>query len=171
VRIVAATNKNLAKETEQKRFREDLYYRLNVIGIYVPSLRERREDIPFLADHFLEKYCEENGVPKKNLTPEAIDFLKNQPWKGNIRELENLIARALILVKSDEIKPKDLLPMTESKKEMSQHTLKDATEEFQKEFILKILAENDWNKAKTADVLGIERPNLYRKLKDLGITI
>ena len=171
VRIVAATNKNLVKEIEQKRFREDLYYRLNVIGIYVPSLRERKEDIPFLADHFLDKYCEENGVPKKNITAEAIDFLKNQPWKGNIRELENLIARALILVKSDEIKPKDLLPMTESKKEMSQHTLKDATEKFQKEFILKILAENNWNKAKTADVLGIERPNLYRKLKDLGITI
>lgn len=172
VRIVAATNKNLVKETEQKRFREDLYYRLNVIGIYVPSLRERKEDIPFLADHFLEKYCEENGVPKKHLTSEAIDFLKNQPWKGNIRELENLIARALILVKSDEIKPKDLLPMTpEVVTRCASSTLKDATEKFQKEFILKILAENNWNKAKTADVLGIERPNLYRKLKDLGIEI
>ena len=108
VRVIAATNKNLPKAIEQKNFREDLYYRLNVISIFVPPLRERKEDIPVLADYFLEKCCTENGISKKNLTPDAMEFLKNLPWKGNVRELENLIARVVIFVKSYEITPKDL---------------------------------------------------------------
>jgi two-component system nitrogen regulation response regulator NtrX len=172
VRIIAATNKNLLKEIEKKRFREDLYFRLNQIPIYIPPLRERVEDIPYLADYFLTKYCEEYGVPKKILTPQALDYLKNQPWKGNIRELENLIIRAVLLVRSNEISPRDLLTITQGTTEgVSAKTLREATDEFQKEFILKKLAENDWNKAKTADALGIARPNLYRKLKELGIEI
>ena len=170
VRIIAATNKNLKEEINKHKFREDLYYRLNVININVPPLRERTEDIPYIADYFLEIYCEENGVSKKILTSEAIDFLKNEPWKGNIRELENLIERVSILVKSNEIKPKDLLPMTSETKSISaSSTLKEATDEFQKEYILRVLAENNWNKAKTAEKLNIERPHLYRKMKDLGI--
>uniref|UniRef100_A0A7C3Z3Z3 Sigma-54-dependent Fis family transcriptional regulator n=1 Tax=candidate division WOR-3 bacterium TaxID=2052148 RepID=A0A7C3Z3Z3_UNCW3 len=172
VRIITATNKNLLNEIEKKRFREDLYFRLNQIPIYIPPLRERVEDIPYLADYFLTKYCEEYGVPKKILTPQALDYLKNQPWKGNIRELENLIIRAVLLVRSNEISPRDLLTITQGTTEgVSAKTLREATDEFQKEFILKKLAENDWNKAKTADALGIARPNLYRKLKELGIEI
>ncbi len=170
VRIIAATNKNLSEEINKHKFREDLYYRLNVINISVPPLRERTEDIPYIADYFLEKYCEENGVSKKILTSEAIDFLKNEPWKGNIRELENLIERASILVKSNEIKSKDLLPMTpEVLPKCASGTLKEVTDDFQKGYILKVLAENNWNKAKTAEKLNIERPHLYRKMKDLGI--
>jgi len=111
VRVIAATNKNLLKEIDQRNFREDLYYRLNVISIYVPSLRERKEDIPVLADYFLEKCCEDNGISKKDLTPDAVDFLKGLPWKGNVRELENLIARATIFIKSNEITAKDLMPL------------------------------------------------------------
>jgi transcriptional regulator with GAF, ATPase, and Fis domain len=108
VRVIAATNKNLLKEIDQKSFRDDLYYRLNVISIFVPPLRERKDDIPVLADYFLEKHCVENGISKKKLTPDAVEFLKNLPWKGNVRELENLIARVVIFVKSYEITPKDL---------------------------------------------------------------
>jgi two-component system nitrogen regulation response regulator NtrX len=172
VRIIAATNKNLLKEIEEKRFRDDLYFRLNQIPIYIPPLRERVEDIPHLADYFLTKYCEEYGVPKKTLTPQALDYLKNQPWKGNIRELENLIIRAVILIRSNEINSQDLLIITqEPTKKNYAKTLKEATKEFQKEFILNKLAENNWNKTKTAEALGIKRPNLYRKLKELGIDI
>ncbi|MDH5186976.1 MAG: sigma-54 dependent transcriptional regulator [candidate division WOR-3 bacterium] len=114
VRIIAATNKNLLEEIEKRNFRADLYYRLNVMSIFVPPLRERKDDILVLADYFLDKYCAEDGVPKKILTPPAIDFLKNLPWKGNVRELENLIARASILVKSHEIKQNDLMKLLAS---------------------------------------------------------
>ena len=138
--------------------------------IEIPPLRERTEDIPYIADYFLEKYCVENGVSKKILTSEAIDYLKNEPWKGNIRELENLIERASILVKSNKIKPKDFLPMSsEALPKCASGTLKKVTDDFQKGYILKVLAENNWNKAKTAENLDIERPHLYRKMKDLGI--
>ncbi len=113
VRIIAASNKNLLEEIERKNFRADLYYRLNVISIYVPPLRERKEDIPVLADYFLTKYCEENGAIKKSLTPDAIVFLQNQPWIGNVRELENLINRASILVKSPQITVPDLIQLSQ----------------------------------------------------------
>ncbi|MEO0115287.1 MAG: sigma-54 dependent transcriptional regulator [candidate division WOR-3 bacterium] len=113
VRIIAASNKNLLEEIERKNFRANLYYRLNVISIYVPPLRERKEDIPVLADYFLTKYCEENGAIKKSLTPDAIVFLQNQPWIGNVRELENLINRASILVKSPQITVPDLIQLSQ----------------------------------------------------------
>lgn len=109
VRIIAITNKNLLNEVEHGNFRADLYYRLNVISIYIPPLRERKEDIPVLADYFLTKYCEENGVNKKSFTPDGIVFLKNQLWQGNVRELENLVNRASILVKSPQINAQDLI--------------------------------------------------------------
>jgi two-component system nitrogen regulation response regulator NtrX len=174
VRIITATNKNLKDEIINNNFREDQFYRLNVINIYVPPLRERKEEISALADYFLEKYCDENGVPKKYMTIEAIEFLKSLEWKGNVRELENLIERTSILVKAQEIKPQDLIHITQEKSRPvlpDKKTLKDATDEFQKAFILTILADNDGNKAKTAEVLDIERAHLYRKLKDLGIDI
>jgi DNA-binding NtrC family response regulator len=179
VRIVAATNKRLEKEIEEKRFREDLFYRLNVINIYIPPLRERKDDIPTMADYFLTVIGEEQGVPKKSLTSDAIEFLINQPWRGNGRELRNVMERAVILIKSTEINSNDVMKILESEEKKplvsllddlkSKKTLKQATEEFQKEFILKALAENNWNKTKTAEYLNIERAYLHRKLKDLGI--
>jgi two-component system nitrogen regulation response regulator NtrX len=175
VRIISATNKDLNEEIRQKRFRDDLFYRLNVIHIHVPPLRERKDDIPALADHFLEKQCEENGVPKKTLTPQAIEFLRGLSWeRNNIRELENLIKRASILVKSLEIAPRDLSDMMETSDKtmrVEKRTLKEATNEFQREHIRRLLAENDGDKSRTAKELDIERAHLYRKMKDLGLPI
>ncbi len=174
VRIIAATNRKLKEEIEKRNFREDLYYRLNVINVHIPPLRERKEDIPVLADYFLEKYCRENGILKKFISPEALEFLKNLPWKGNVRELENLMERVAILIKSQKIMPRDLLKIMEeeeAKLKIERKGLAEATKDFQREYILKVLAENNWNKTKTAEVLKMERPNLYRKLKDLRIEI
>ena len=173
VRVIAATNKHLIKEIELSNFREDLYYRLNVINIFVPPLRERKEDIPVLADYFIDKDHEPNGIPKKSLTPEAIEFLKNLTWKGNARELENLMARATILVKSSEIGLMDLMKITASEntaKKYEKKKLKEAIEQFEKEFIASVLAENNGNKQKTAEILDIDPSNLYRKMKDFGIS-
>ena len=175
VRIISATNKDLNEEIRQKRFRDDLFYRLNVIHIHVPPLRERKDDIPALADFFLEKQCEEIGVPKKTLTPQAMEFLQGLSWeRNNIRELENLIKRASILVKSLEIAPRDLSYMMEtSSKTMTveKKTMKEATDEFQREHIRRLLAENNGDKSRTAKELDIERAHLYRKMKDLGLPI
>lgn len=173
VRIIAATNKNLIQEIEQKKFRDDLYYRLNVITIFVPPLRDRTDDIPILADYFFDKYSDTNGIPKKSFTPAAIEYLKNLTWKGNIRQLENVIERAAILVKSQEIGPNEIARILESDdipKKLLQKKLKEATEQFEKEFILSILAENKGNKPKTAEMLDIDVSHLYRKLKDFGIS-
>jgi two-component system nitrogen regulation response regulator NtrX len=174
VRVVSATNKNLRQEIAEKRFREDLYFRLNVIHIHVPPLRERKDDIPLLADHFLGQQCEENGVPKKQLTPEAIEFLKSADWaQNNARELENLMKRAAILVKAQDITPRDLVPLMEPVSTATQHagaSLRDARDEFEREFIRASLARNNWGKTRTAEQLGIERTHLHRKLKDLGLT-
>jgi two-component system nitrogen regulation response regulator NtrX len=187
VRIISATNKNLRQEIAEKRFREDLYFRLNVIHIHVPPLRERKDDIPLLADHFLGQQCEENGVPKKQLTPEAVEFLKSVDWAhNNARELENLMKRAAILLKAQDITPRDLVPLMEpmglgtrsgmsdipvmSRAGQSQFSLREARDDFEREFIRTSLARNDWDKTRTAEQLGIERTHLHRKLKDLGIT-
>jgi two-component system nitrogen regulation response regulator NtrX len=174
VRVVSATNKNLRQEIAEKRFREDLYFRLNVIHIHVPPLRERKDDIPLLADHFLGQQCEENGVPKKQLTPEAIEFLKSADWaQNNARELENLMKRAAILVKAQDITPRDLVPLMEPTSAAPSRAgagLREARDEFEREFIRVSLARNNWDKTRTAEQLGIERTHLHRKLKDLGLT-
>ncbi|MBN2465523.1 sigma-54-dependent Fis family transcriptional regulator [candidate division WOR-3 bacterium] len=174
VRVVSATNKNLRQEIDEKRFREDLYFRLNVLHIHVPPLRERRDDIPLLADHFLGQQCEENGVPKKQLTPEAVEFLKSADWAhNNARELENLMKRAAILVKAQDITPRDLLSLMEPMNAApvrAEVSLREAREEFERDFIRASLAHNNGDKTRTAEELGIERTHLHRKLKDLGIT-
>jgi two-component system nitrogen regulation response regulator NtrX len=174
VRVVSATHKNLKDEIEQKRFRHDLFYRINVIQIHVPPLRERRDDVPVLADHFLEKYCDENGTPKKQLTPQAVEYLRTLPWLGNnVRELENLMRRAAILTKSLEIAPRDLAQLVEQSASSvlpTKKTLREATQDFQREHIQRVLAEHDGDKTRTAAALDIERAHLYRKLKDLGLS-
>ncbi len=174
VRIIAATNKNLWEEIKEHRFREDLFYRLNVVNVYIPPLRNRPEDVPVLADYFLTTLCEEHGVPKKILTDNAIEFLKNQPWPGNCRELRNLMELAVIMVKNPKINAEDLIRIMEIGEPQVKSklvTLKQAREEFERDYILKMLARNNWNLKRTAAVLAIDRTHLYRKLRQLKIEI
>ncbi|MEO0098580.1 MAG: sigma-54 dependent transcriptional regulator [candidate division WOR-3 bacterium] len=173
VRVIAATNKNLEKEMAGGKFREDLFYRLNVISIYIPPLRERKEDIPVLADYFLSVACEENGIPKKTLTSDAIEFLKSQTWKGNCRELKNLIERAAILIRTSEISFKDLIKVMETgygpKASDVEKSLREARDEFERRYILELLSKYNGNLTKTAEVLKIHRAHLFRLMKRLGI--
>jgi two-component system nitrogen regulation response regulator NtrX len=174
VRIITATNKNLEDEINELRFREDLFYRLNVLQIYIPPLRERKEDIPTLIDHFLGVICEEHGVPKKDLTSEAVELLKNQNWKGNCRELRNLIERAVIIVKQPTLNSHDLIKLmdiSEPVTKSGEKPLKTARDDFEREYIVKVLSKNNWNLSKTAQTLNVNRTHLYRKLKQLDIEI
>jgi two-component system, NtrC family, nitrogen regulation response regulator NtrX len=173
VRIVAATNKNLEREISENNFREDLFYRLNVVHINIQPLRERLEDIAVLADYFLNTLCDEYGVPKKSLTADAIDFLKHQDWKGNIRELRNAIERSVILIRSIKINSSDLTKVMEigdTKVKSDSKSLKDAREDFERDYIIKILNKYNWNFSQAAQILDIDRAHLYRKMKQLKIT-
>jgi len=168
VRIISTTNKNLIQEIRESRFREDLYFRLNVVNIEVPPLRERREDIPLLAKHFIEIYCEENGKPAKKLTPQALKKLQNGIWRGNIRELENCIERAVILCEEDEIGEEyftfdeSVMPSSSRIEEIfSSCTLAEA-ERFMIEERLK---KFNSNRTKAAQDLGISVRTLRNKLK------
>lgn len=173
VRIVAATNKNLKAEVERGNFREDLYYRLAVIPIPLPPLRERKEDIPLLARHFLEKYS--RRTPSPQLSPEALGILVNYPWPGNVRELENLMERAALLCEGQAITPAHLSFETEESPPAPEGVvpLKEATEKtvkiIEKEKILHALEAASGNKARAAKMLGISRGTLYNKLKELDI--
>ncbi|MBS4015250.1 MAG: sigma-54-dependent Fis family transcriptional regulator [Candidatus Latescibacteria bacterium] len=172
VRVIAATNKNLEKEISEKKFRDDLLYRLNVIKINVPPLRERKDDIAELAMYFLKSACEENGVALKILSKDAVSFLENQYWKGNIRELKNAMERTSILIKINEVDSDDLkkvIEITNDELEIIEKPLRDARDDFEKEYIYKILKRNNWNLTKTAQVLDIDRTHLYRVMKQLGI--
>ena len=187
VRIIAATNKDLKGEIQKGQFREDLYYRLNVIPFHVPSLRDRREDIPLLADHFLKEFSGTHARKMRALTPEALAALTAYPWPGNVRELKNLIERLIILTADAEdglpitaatilshISPETAQVFTPSAQpgagsQISAKNLRDARMEFEKDFILKTLKEQDGNVSKTAAVLGIERSHLHRKIKSYGI--
>ena len=195
VRVVAATNKDLKAEIQKGSFREDLYYRLNVIPFIVPPLRDRKSDIPVLALHFLKEFSIVHGKSPRGLSPEAREVLSSYSWPGNIRELKNLIERILILTSDSEqgqdisaavvlsnMKDEILLPQEGfQKKGLSEgdqgdgdsnvggKNLKDARHDFEKDFIIKTLKENDWNISKTAQVLGIERSYLHKKIKSFGI--
>ncbi|MEJ2697135.1 MAG: sigma-54 dependent transcriptional regulator [Candidatus Sulfobium sp.] len=170
VRIISATNKELNEEVKKERFREDLYFRLNVVPIKVPPLRERPDDIPLLVDHFLEYFASEYGQQPKKITPEAIRILQKFSWPGNIRELKNVLERVVIMTPAGTITPADLfLPEATMSDYFSINSLKDARELFEKDFISRKLEENAWNISKTADVLDIERSNLHRKIKAYNI--
>lgn len=172
-RIISATNKDLELEIQKGTFREDLFFRINVIPIHVPPLRERKEDIPLLAKHFLEEFSEEYGRKPKELTKDAMDKLMKYSWPGNIRELKNLIERLVIIVKDDKITAKDIPPLVEGKKTVENLLdlpFEEAKEIFERTLILKHLRENNWNIVKTARSLGIERTTLYKKMKSLGIS-
>jgi len=167
VRIIAATNTNLEERVKEGRFREDLYYRLNVVAIHIPPLRERKDDIPLLVNHFLEKYSKVHGIKKKKFTKEAIDLLMKYNWPGNIRELENVVERSLILSEGDLIRKEDLPDkIFEKGKETKITEVENLTlEELEKEYIFRVLERTGWNKAKAAKILGIDPSTLYRKLQ------
>jgi two-component system nitrogen regulation response regulator NtrX len=176
VRVLAATNKDLPSEIRAGRFREDLYFRLNVIPIYVPPLRDRQQDIPLLAEHFMALLAAEYGRRPKRLAPEAAARLQQYAWPGNVRELRNVIERLIIMVGGDTITAQDLgflgrdgVPEAASHQGPVQ-PLAEARDNFEKEYILQTLAAQQGNMSRTAEVLGVERSNLYKKLRAFGIT-
>ncbi len=177
VRVLAASNQNLREQIAAGRFREDLFYRLSVIPIEVPPLRQRKEDIPLLVEHFIRLFSGENGKRPKTISVEALAYFLSYDWPGNVRELRNMVERLVIMAPHDVIGPEDLPPPLrprdagaageESQKE---RTLKEARESFERAYILAELRGHDWNMTRTAEKLGIERSHLYRKLKAYGIT-
>ncbi|OQY20495.1 MAG: Fis family transcriptional regulator [Desulfobacteraceae bacterium 4572_35.1] len=179
VRVIAATNKSLEEEIQNGNFREDLFYRLNVLPFQVPPLRKRKEDIPTLSEHFLKSYCEKENTESKIFDPSALEIMQHYHWPGNVRELKNLIERLVIMTPGNVITEKSLPAEMRNLKEKdftictsnTTDNYKEAKEEFEREFIRNKLAENDWNVSKTAEAISIERSNLHRKIKNYGIDI
>jgi two-component system nitrogen regulation response regulator NtrX len=173
VRVLAATNKNLEQEISRGAFRQDLFYRLNVIPFFVPPLRDRREDIPTLSRYFLNEFSAAYGKNTRELSESAMDILIRYPWPGNVRELRNLVERLVIVCPQVRIEPHHLPPeLFRGAAESPQHpysTLHEARSAYEREFILRKLQEHRWNMTQTAGALGLERSHLYRKLKSLGI--
>lgn len=180
VRVIAATNRELEKMVKEGTFREDLYYRLRVVPLEIPPLRERREDIPVLARHFLKTACQENGLPRRALSDDALSALKSHDWKGNVRELENTIERAVILTRSEEITADDLwlapaegrqTPHEENDQasEFKDYPLNEFIEEMTKQHVLRVLEAKRWKKQEAAEQLEIDRATLYRMIKRFGI--
>jgi two-component system nitrogen regulation response regulator NtrX len=181
VRVIAATNKRLEDEIRKGTFREDLYFRLNVIPFHVPRLRERREDIPLLARHFMAEICAEYGRKPKELAPEAVESLVGQPWPGNVRELRNTIERLVIMAPGNHIEarhipapllegaPAPALPSEGASPAVDFPSLAEAREEFEKRYIWRKYQDCGGNMSRTAEVLQVERSNLYRKMKGFGL--
>jgi two-component system nitrogen regulation response regulator NtrX len=174
VRVIAATNKHLEDEIERGNFREDLFYRLNVIPFYVPPLRERREDIPLLADYFLRDFTSTYGRKPKELTPEAYAVLSEYYWPGNVRELKNLMERIVIMNPQVRVDARHI-PLNPARHTPAERalerfgSLQEVRESAEREYILRKLEETHGNVSRTAELLGLERSNLYRKMKTLGI--
>jgi two-component system nitrogen regulation response regulator NtrX len=197
VRLIAATNKDLKVEIEKGNFREDLYHRLNVVPLVLPSLRNRKDDCSVLAEHFLKEFSVTHGKLYRPLTEEAVRILEAYSWPGNVRELKNLMERIVILtteIENGKAISADLLlshlkneighinpgesslkstATTDSTSESMAHylsgSLKDARQNFEREYILKVLKENHWNVSKVAQLLGVERSNLHKKIKSYGL--
>jgi Nif-specific regulatory protein len=186
VRVVAATNRNLEKEVAEGRFREDLYYRLKVFPLRVPALRERREDVPLLAAHFLERYTREFGREIAGFSQPALELLKAYDWPGNVRELENEVQRAVIQAEAETIIGPELLssrlrqansaaedsPITDGADDSSQSptgTLREIMDRFEKRILVQALAAHGNNKTSAAKTLGITREGLHKKLKGFGL--
>ena len=175
VRIIAATNKDLDEEISRGNFREDLFYRLNVIPFYVPPLRERKEDIPLLARHFLKEFSAAYSRRSREITEDAIEVLMRYSWPGNVRELRNVVERLVIMNPTVlKIERKHLPPLMHrdgSRTTSGFSTLHQARAAYERDYILKKLDENHGNVSRTAEVLGLERSHLYRKMKTLGIAV
>ncbi|HTG80458.1 MAG TPA: sigma-54 dependent transcriptional regulator [Geobacteraceae bacterium] len=181
VRIIAATNKVLEDEIRRGTFREDLFYRLNVVPFQVPPLRERREDIPVLIEHFLDLFCRRESRDCKEMAPEAVALMKGYDWPGNVRELKNIIERLVIMTPGRTITEMHMPAYLAGKDAREDggrfdgfrdvSSLREAREEFEKEFIIQKLEENDWNISRTAEAIELERSNLHRKIKTYGINL
>ncbi|NNL67034.1 MAG: sigma-54-dependent Fis family transcriptional regulator [Myxococcales bacterium] len=177
VRVIAATNKDLQKEIEAGRFREDLYYRLNVIPFHVPPLRERREDIPALVAAFAEEFCADSGVKPKEITEAAMARLQSQPWPGNVRELRNLMERLVLMTPGPTIDAGDVpesisVPGAPAPADLAAGatgTLDDARRSFERDFLIARLRDHGGNISRTADAIGLARETLSRKIRALGI--
>src|SRR6185436_7928764 len=175
VRIIAATNKDLPTEIRAGRFREDLYFRLNVIPIFVPPLRERGNDAILLAEHFIAEFAREYGRRPKHLDSGAATGLRSYRWPGNVRELRNVIERLMIMVPGDTISLPNLAflegggTIAPEPPDVAPLPLHEARDRFEREYILRALAANHGNISRTADALGVERSNLYRKMRGFGI--
>jgi transcriptional regulator with PAS, ATPase and Fis domain len=175
VRLISATNKNLEEMMSRGTFRSDLFYRINVVPLTIPPLRQRKEDIPLLVQHFLEKHA---GPGQKRITPEAMDVLVAYEWAGNVRELENIIERVVVLSCVDQITPNDLPPMLKSTSRVEQIkqgildgriSFEDAERDFEKDIILEALKKTNFVQTKAADLLGISRRILKYKMDKYGI--
>jgi DNA-binding NtrC family response regulator len=184
IRLIAATNKDLPEKIKEGTFREDLYYRLNIVPIQLPPLRERPEDIPLLAQHFLKKYCQEVGKPMKGISPAAIEFLGHYSWPGNVRELENIIERLVIMTDEEMIHPWHLpfpiqekveetpsdIPKTSDELREWKRRLRDkAVEPIERLFILEALSRNNWNVTRSAKDVGMLRPNFQALMRKYNI--
>ncbi|HEY6873558.1 MAG TPA: sigma-54 dependent transcriptional regulator [Geobacteraceae bacterium] len=182
VRVIAAANKILEEEIRSGSFREDLFYRLNVVPFHIPPLRERKDDIPVLVEHFLDLFCRREGREIKMMAPEVVEAMKSYDWPGNVRELKNLIERLVIMTPGGTITDQhipDYIAGRGGREEGGSRldtfrdlgSLREAREEFEKEFIIQKLEENDWNISKTAEAIELERSNLHRKIKSYGINL
>lgn len=181
VRVIAATNKNLETEIELGNFREDLYYRLNVLPFEVPPLRQRPTDIPLLTDHFLNYFCSKESRETKRLDDEALTAFANYSWPGNVRELKNIIERLVIMVAVPTISLAHLPDAISQGKTGGKRSgfgnivldssFREAREDFEREFLIQKLEEHDWNVSRTAESIEIERSNLHRKIKSYGIEL
>ncbi len=178
VRVLAATNKDLQAEIRQGRFREDLFFRLSVVPVAIPPLRERREDIPVLAEHFMATISREYGRRMRRLTPEALARLQAYDWPGNVRELRNAVERLIIMGHDDRVTAEEVAflgdghlqgALRDPAAEAGSLRLSEARDAFEREFILRTLARAQGNMSRTADLLGLERSNLYKKMRAFGI--
>ncbi|MGK0288614.1 MAG: two-component system nitrogen regulation response regulator NtrX [bacterium] len=177
VRIIAASNKDLLAEIEKGNFREDLYYRLNVIPLEVPPLKERMDDIPILVEYFLDQYSKSNSYSRKTMTVKAMNVLQHYNWPGNIRELKNIVERMVIMVQGSSINIEHIPPVIRmAEQSMFQvsnfpNTFREARESFDKQFLEMMLKKNNWNISKTAECIHLERSNLHKKIKLLDIVV
>ncbi len=186
IRLIAATNKDLEKMIKEGTFREDLYYRINIVPIYLPPLKEREEDIPLLAIHFLRKYSEQMGKKIKGFSAEAMEKLMRYSWPGNVRELENVIERTVVMIEEDMVRPEHIIlpdqhrqdelhiriPMTsEELKEIKKQLREKAVEEIERAFIINALERNQWNVTKASEEVGMLRPNFQALMRKYNIRI
>ena len=171
LRLIAATNRELLREIKEDHFREDLYYRLNVVGIHLPPLQERKDDIPLLIEHFTKKYNTEMGKHCVGVSDDAMRLLMGYEWRGNIRELENVIERSVIFAENDVIESRDigLIGVGGSALSGKDENLQDSLRAYEKEQIYRVLSKHDWNKTETAKALGVGLSSLYRKIDELDI--
>ncbi len=184
IRLIAATNRDLEKMIKEEVFREDLYYRLNIVPIYLPHLKERQEDIPLLAVHFLKKYAEEMGKTIKGFTPEAMEKLMRYPWPGNVRELENVIERTVVMIDDEMVRVEHLflpgqqekeilenhIPLTSDElKEIKKQMREKAVEEIERAFVLNALERHQWNVTRAAEEVGMLRPNFQAMMRKYNL--